>query len=163
MEAELLDLGSSLFFGCFFQLFITSFCSHSYLRSCWLLILHNLLFVIHNSWFSKPKYSLFIFHVIPLLIIHYSDFTPNHTVHYQFPVRVKTLNSFLYTLALCLKLFKVSPSVSLKDSKHCSSGVVVYSQWEGLFHSVNMMAPIHRFSAGVQLVPAGVWMTKVLK
>lgn len=60
-------------------------------------------------------------------------------------------------------VIKVSPSVSLKDSKHCSTGVVVYSQWEGLFHSVNKVATIHRFSAGVQLVPAGVWMTKVLK
>ena len=32
--------------------------------------------VIHYSCFSKHKYSLFIFYLIPLLIIYYSASTP---------------------------------------------------------------------------------------
>ena len=52
-----------------------------FLSSCWLFIIHNrlrVLFhslfhwhgrVIHYSWFSKPKYSLFIFYLIRLFII----------------------------------------------------------------------------------------------
>lgn len=30
-----------------------------------------------NSWFSKPKYSLFIFNLIPLIIIPYSASSPD--------------------------------------------------------------------------------------
>lgn len=71
--------------------------------------------------------------------------------------------SLLMRLVNLWTVIKVSPSVSLKDLKHCSTGAVVYSQWEDLYHGVNKMARIHRFSAGVQLVPAGVWITKVLK
>ena len=37
--------------------------------SCWLLIIHNLLLRIYNSWFSKPKYSFYTFFYLILLFI----------------------------------------------------------------------------------------------
>lgn len=55
------------FFGCFFN--------YSWLvllvvpiSSCWWLIIQISLLIVHNSRFSKPKYSLFIFHLIPLFM-----------------------------------------------------------------------------------------------
>lgn len=52
MEAEKLDLGHSLFFGCFFQRFI--------IRSCWLLIVHNSLFLIF-PWILSMIFQTQIF------------------------------------------------------------------------------------------------------
>lgn len=50
---------------------VSSYYSLLFLSSCWLLIIMvgYSLFMPHYSWFSKPKYSLFIFYLILLLII----------------------------------------------------------------------------------------------
>ena len=72
---KLIGSGSWIFWS---QLFIILSCNYSlfFLSSCWLFIIHNHFFitpltscVIRYSWFSKLKYSLFIFYLVPLFII----------------------------------------------------------------------------------------------
>lgn len=56
----------SLFFACFFQLFIITF--SNYPKQLVLLTIDDSIIIIQNSGFSKPKYSLVIFYVVLLFI-----------------------------------------------------------------------------------------------
>ena len=124
-----------------------------FLSSCWLFIIHNrlrVLFhslfhwhgrVIHYSWFSKPKYSLFIFLFNPA--IHYSPSTPKQitrqwNVHFwwllgkHFQDRTSSPDCFTCCRVLCVvKIWKqdlleiylelTASNVALPAIPRCSS------------------------------------------
>ena len=81
VNSELLDLGYSLFLGYFFNYSLLAPLVIS-ISSCSLSIVRNSLLIIHNSLFSKPKYTLFIFLCnIALFIIQLPRPTIFSTIH----------------------------------------------------------------------------------
>ena len=73
--------------------------------------------MIHNSWFSKPKYLLLIFYSISLFTLQYLASTPGNVI--------SITNNFFLFLFHVLKLFQSMSLIELNRLDNNNASVIV--------------------------------------